>query len=209
MVAKILRGYGTVGNDTPVNKAYPLFMEMEQRAYDPEKAAFHYKKSGHSGPILLRTSDVAFPGAVDAAQLYQQSAAKAGITLELKREPGDGYWSDVWNKKPFCATYWAGKPTQDQVYTNSYISTSDWNDSHFYRKDFDSMLYAARSEMNPEKRKSIYESMGRLVHEEGGVVVPMFNDFIDATGPRIGGWVPDGNNEMMGGYALSKCWVSS
>ena len=51
--------------------------------------------------MLLRTSDVAFPGAVDAAQLYQQSAAKAGITIEVKREPGDGYWSEVWNKQPF------------------------------------------------------------------------------------------------------------
>ncbi len=55
MVQKILMGYGSVGNDTPINKSYPLFTEMEQRKYDPEKAAFHYKKSGHSGSILLRT----------------------------------------------------------------------------------------------------------------------------------------------------------
>jgi peptide/nickel transport system substrate-binding protein len=37
----------------------------------------------------------------------------------------------------------------------------------------------------------------------------MFNDFIDATGPKVAGWVPDGNQEMMGGYALSKCWVKA
>ncbi len=79
MLEKILRGYGSVGNDFPINEAYPLFTALEQRKFDPEKAAALYKKSGHSGSILLRTSDVAFPGAVDAAQLYQQSAAKAGI----------------------------------------------------------------------------------------------------------------------------------
>ena len=107
MLQKILMGYGSVGNDTPINKAYPLFTEIEQRVFDPDKAAFHYKKSGHSGAVLLRTSDVAFPGAVDAAQLYQQSCAKAGITLDVKREPGDGYWSEVWNKQPFSASYWA------------------------------------------------------------------------------------------------------
>lgn len=207
LVAKILKGYGSVGNDTPVNKAYPLFTEMEQTVYDPDKAAFHFKKSGHDGPLLLQVSDVAFPGAVDAAQLYQQSAAKAGIALEVKRQPGDGYWSEIWNKQPFCATYWAGKPTQDQVYTNSYVSTSDWNDSRFFRDDFDKLLYAGRSEMDAGKRKQIYADMGRIVHDEGGVIVPMFNDFIDATGPKVGGWVPDGNQEMMGGYALSKCWL--
>jgi peptide/nickel transport system substrate-binding protein len=59
--------------------------------------------------VLLRTSDVAFPGAVDAAQLYQQSAAKAGIKIEIKREPGDGYWSEVWNKQPFSMSYWGGR----------------------------------------------------------------------------------------------------
>ena len=94
--------------------------DIEQRKYDPDKAAFHYKKSGHSGPILLRTSDVAFPGAVDATQLFQQSAAKAGITLEIKREPGDGYWAEVWNKQPFSASYWGGRSTQDQMYSTAY-----------------------------------------------------------------------------------------
>ena len=209
MLQQILLGYGSVGNDTPINKAYPLFTEMEQRAYDPEKAAFHYKKSGHEGPILLRTSDVAFPGAVDAAQLYQQSAAKAGITLEIKREPGDGYWSEVWNVQPFSASYWGGRPTQDQMYSTAYYSKADWNDTRFFREDFDKMLVAARAELDEAKRKQIYADMGTIVRDEGGVIVPMFNDFIDATGPNVGGWVPDGNQEMMGGYALSKCWLNA
>lgn len=209
MLQRILMGYGSVGNDTPINKSYPLFTQGEQRAYDPDKAAFHYKKSGHSGPILLRTSDVAFPGAIDAAQLYQQSAAKAGITLDIQREPGDGYWSQVWNVQPFSASYWGGRPTQDQMYTTAYYSKADWNDTRFKREDFDKMLFAARSELDEAKRRQIYADMGSMVSNEGGVIVPMFNDFIDATGPQVGGWVVDGNQEMMGGYALSKCWLNA
>ena len=207
MVQKILQGYGSVGNDTPINKSYPLFTEMEQRTFDPEKAAFHYKKSGHSGSVLVRTSDVAFPGAVDAAQLYQQSAAKAGITLEVKREPGDGYWSEVWNKQPFSASYWGGRPTQDQMYSTAYYSKADWNDTRFFNENFDKMLFAARAELDTEKRRKLYADMGQIVRDEGGVITPMFNDFIDATNAQVGGWVEDGNQEMMGGYALSKCWL--
>jgi peptide/nickel transport system substrate-binding protein len=209
MVQKILFGYGSVGNDTPINKAYPLFTEMEQRKFDPDKAAEHYKKSGHSGSVLFRTSEVAFPGAVDAAQLYQQSAAKCGITIEIKREPGDGYWSEVWNKQPFSASYWGGRPTQDQMYSTAYYSKADWNDTRFFNEKFDKMLFAARAELDEAKRKQMYADMGTIVNGEGGVVTPMFNDFIDATGPKVGGWVPDGNQEMMGGYALSKCWVQA
>ncbi|MEL7133579.1 MAG: ABC transporter substrate-binding protein, partial [Pseudomonadota bacterium] len=92
MVEKILQGYGSIGNDMPINAAYPLFDDsIPQREFDLEKAAEHYKKSGHDGsPILLRTADGAFPGAVDAAALFQQSCQAAGIPLEIKREPNDG-----------------------------------------------------------------------------------------------------------------------
>ena len=119
---KILRGYGTVGNDFPINKTYPLFPETSSSANTiPTRPRSTTRSPATSGSVLLRTSDVAFPGAVDAAQLYQQSAAKAGITIEVKREPGDGYWSEVWNKQPFSASYWGGRPTQDQMYSTAYL----------------------------------------------------------------------------------------
>ncbi|OCP16129.1 ABC transporter substrate-binding protein [Ensifer sp. LC163] len=210
MVAKVLGGYGTVGNDTPMIKGYPLFdNDIEQRVFDPDKAKFHYKKSGHDGAVLLRTSDVAFPGAVDAAQLFQMSAAKCGITIDLKREPGDGYWSDVWNKQPFSMSYWTGRPTQDQVYSIAYLSKAEWNDTRFQREDFDKLIFAARGELDEAKRKAIYRQAAMMLRDDGGVIVPMFNNYIDATNDKVGGWVDDPNGELMGGHALTKCWVTA
>ncbi|WP_118133110.1 ABC transporter substrate-binding protein [Oceanicella sp. SM1341] len=208
MVDKILRGYGTVGNDFPINSAYPLFPDdIEQRAYDPEEAAHYYKKSGHSGPIVLQTSDVAFPGAVDAAQLFQQHASAAGITLEVKREPGDGYWSEVWNKQPFCASYWGGRPVQDQMYSTAYISSADWNDTRFKRPEFDQLITKAKAELDEAKRKSMYHDAALMVRNEGGLILPMFNDWIEAVSDKVGGWEADGAQTMMNGYALSKTWL--
>jgi len=210
MLQKVLRGYGSLGNDFPINASYPLFPDdIEQRTFDPEKAKFHFQKSGHDGAVLLRTSDVAFPGAVDATQLFQQSAAKAGIQIEIKREPGDGYWSEVWNKQPFCASYWGGRSTQDQMYSTAYLSTADWNDTRFKRPDFDKMLLAARGELNEGKRKQIYRDMAIIVRDEGGLILPMFNQFIDATGPNVEGWIDDPHQELMNGYAQAKCWLGS
>ncbi|MER8608120.1 ABC transporter substrate-binding protein [Mesorhizobium sp. M1233] len=206
MVQKVLGGYGSVGNDTYVNKLYPLFTEMEQRKYDPDKAAFHYKKSGHSGSLLLHTSEVAFAGAVEAAQLYQASAAKAGITLEIKRHPSDGYWSEF-DKYGFATSSGAGRPTQDMFYSLMLQSKAAWNETHFFNQKFDQMLVQARSELDADNRKKLYADMGQLVRDEGGAIIPMFSDFIDATGPQVGGWVSDGNNQSMNGYALSKCWL--
>ncbi len=211
MLQQILRGYGTVGNDFPINAAYPLFSDdVEQRVFDPDKAAEFYKKSGHSGPIVLRTSEVAFPGAVDAAQLYQQSCAKAGIQIEIRREPGDGYWSEVWNKQPFCLSYWGGRSTQDQMYSTGYASDADWNDTRFKRPEFDKMLYAARAELDEGKRKAIYRDMAVMMRDEGGLIVPFFNQFIDAVlTSKIGGYNKHTEGELMDGYALAECWLAA
>jgi len=211
MVEKILRGYGGVGNDMPINASYPLFDEtIPQREYNAAKAAEHYKASGHDGsPIILRTADGAFPGAVDAAALFQQSAQAAGIPLEIKREPNDGYWSEVWNVQPFCASYWGGRPVQDQMYSTAYLSTADWNDTRFKNEEFDNMLFAARGELDQAKRKEIYSKMGNLVRDEGGLICPMFNDFIDAVNNKVGGYDPHPNGELMDARAAAKCWLNA
>jgi peptide/nickel transport system substrate-binding protein len=209
MVQKILAGYGSVGNDMPVNHSYPLFDEtIPQRVYDPEQAASFYKKSGHDGsPIVLRVADGAFPGAVDAAALFQQSAAKAGIPLEIKREPNDGYWSDVWNKQPFCASYWGGRPVQDQMYSTAYLSTADWNDTKFFDKHFDELILQARGELDPVKRKAIYSEAGLLVRDTGGTICPMFNSFIAAyNSDQVAGWVDNPNQDMMNGLSGVLTW---
>ncbi len=209
LVDKILFGYGSVGNDTPINASYPLYSELEQRAYDPEKAAFHLKQSGYDGSILLRTSDNSFPGAPDASALFQQSCAAAGINVEIKREPNDGYWSEVWNKQPFCTSYWGGRPTQDQMYTTAYLSTADWNDTRFKNEQFDQMLLAARAEVDQAKRKQIYADMGQILHDEGGLICPMFNDFVEATSTRVAGFIPGIKGQvLMNGYAPHRMWVT-
>jgi peptide/nickel transport system substrate-binding protein len=208
MVDKILFGNGSIGSDTPINASYPFYSEAEQRTYDPDKAAFHYKASGHEGSVLLRTSDNSFPGAPDASQLFQQSAKAAGINLEIKREPSDGYWSEVWNKQPFCTSYWSGRATQDAMYSTAYLSTADWNDTRFFNEQFDQMLIAARAELDAAKRTAMYADMGTIVRDEGGLICPMFNNFIDATSDKVAGWGPSKGFGLMNFYAPMKMWVT-
>ncbi len=208
LVQKVLSGYGEVGNDTPINSAYNLYDDsLPQREFDLEKAAEHYKKSGHDGsPIVLHVSDVAFAGALDAAQLFQQSAQAAGIPLELKREPADGYWSEVWNKKPFCASYWGGRAVQDLMWSVGYLSTADWNDTNFNNPEFDELLLEARAELDQAKRKEIYAKMARIVNEEGGIINPMFNQFIDGLAQNVTGWHSNPNGNLMNGFIASLTW---
>ncbi|MCG3056713.1 hypothetical protein KZ287_31605, partial [Escherichia coli] len=84
------------------------------------------------------------------------------------------------------------------------LSAAGGHGTRFFNETFDKTLIAARAELDPVKRKQMYRDMSVTVRDEGGVIVPMFNDFIDATSAKVGGWVKDGNQEMSGGYALSR-----
>jgi peptide/nickel transport system substrate-binding protein len=210
LTKQIMLGYASIGNDFPINKAYPLFpSDIPQRTCDPDKAKFFYKKSGNTDPIVLRSAEVAFSGAVDAATLFQQQAQKAGIPVQVVREPDDGYWSNVWNKKPFSASYWGGRATQDQMYSTAYLSKADWNDTHFFHPEFDTMLLQARGELDTAKRAEMYHDMGMLVRDQGGSLLPFFNDFIDARSSTVMGWVSDPNGPLSNYQAPLRVWLKA
>jgi len=189
----------------PVSSAMPfLNTDIEQREFNPEKAAEHYKASGHSGTIQLSASDAAFAGAVDAAQLIAASAKEAGIDIEVVREPKDGYWSNVWNKKGWCACYWGGRPTQDWMYSAAYTSDTEWNDTAWKEtedaKRFNEVVVAARSETDDATRATQYGEAQRLLHDDGGAIVAMWANYIHAHSKKIAhgenvaaNWVNDGN----------------
>lgn len=189
MVAKILRGFGKIGNDNPIPSFDPFFSaEVPQRPYDPDKAKFHFEKSGVGGPVQLFISDAAFTGAVDAAILFKEHAAKAGITIDVQRTPEDGYWSDVWMQKPFCGSYWGGRPTADLMFSIAYSSDAAWNESFWKREDFDKILIAARAELDEAKRTEMYHELQTMVVDDGGEIIPMFNNFLFAASKSLGGF---------------------
>ena len=83
ILQSVLSGNGKLGNDHPIPPTDLYFnSELPQREYDPEKAAFHFKKAGIADPkIVLQASDAAFNGAVDEGALLQASAARPASRL--------------------------------------------------------------------------------------------------------------------------------
>jgi peptide/nickel transport system substrate-binding protein len=192
LVDKVLLGYGAVGNDHPISTANRYHnSDMPQREFDADKAAFHYKKSGHSGKVQLSASDAAFAGAVDAAQLIANSAAEAGIEIEVVREPKDGYWSNVWNNdaKGWCACYWGGRPTEDWMFSAAYTNDTEWNDTAWKgthgSKKFNELVKAARGELDDTKRREMYYECQALISDDGGAIVPLFNSYVSANSKAI------------------------
>jgi peptide/nickel transport system substrate-binding protein len=207
IVDNVFAGYATAGNDHTVG-AKMKFYDSKQKlmAYDPDKAKFHYKKSGFTGSIELQVSEGAFSGATDAGQVYQESLAKAGITMDLKRVSGDGYWDNVWLKQPFCAVYWANRPTVDNQLTTTFKAGSSWNDTHFNNSEFERLLVSARVELDEKKRANMYARCQELISQNSGMVCFAIQDYLDACSTKLRGLTPSGRFDMADCRIAEKGW---
>jgi len=210
LLDKIFFGYGQLGNDNPVGPANYFRAstdELPQREYDPEQAKYYLKQAGLSSlSVKFHAADTGFSGAVDAGALMRESAKAAGIDIEVVREPNDGYWSNVWMVKPWSACYWSGRPTEDWIFSQIYYSKADWNDTHWNNSSFDKLLVEARSETDEAKRRDKYVEMQRIVHNDGGLALPVF--LSEIMGYRSNLSVPDlvANNWELDGHLAARRW---
>lgn len=186
----IYNGYGAIGNDHPISPMDPFYCdELEQSSFDPDRAKHHLKKSGMEGTsIPLHASDAAGNGAVDIALTLQQNAAKIGFKIDVQREPADGYWSSTWMQKAFFMSGWNMRPTANIMLTLAYKSDASWNESAFKSSRLDEIILQARGELDKTKRKALYCEAQRLIHDDGGTILPVFVDFIDAMSTRVKGF---------------------
>jgi peptide/nickel transport system substrate-binding protein len=208
MVHTILRGHGSPGNDSPITPANKYFApDVRPRPYDPDKSRYYLRRSGLTSLKLdLSAADAAFKGAVDTAVLFKEHAAKAGIDVNVVREPDDGYWVNVWNKKPFVMCFWQGRLSEDWMFSEVYANDAPWNDTHWKNARFNALLLSARAELNTETRRAMYHEMQQLVSDDGGVIIPMFANYVMARGAGVAHEPRIGSNLDLDGWKCVERW---
>ncbi len=210
IVKTLFSGYGSLGNDHPISKSDIYFnSQLPQLTYDPDKAKFYAKKAGFTGTIVIQASDAAFTGAVDMATLMQATARKAGIKVEVKKEPADGFWENVWLKGSCVTSYWAGRTAATQMLAVAYASDAPWNESHYRNPKFDQLLRQARGELDEAKRRQMIWDLQAMLHNDAVNVVPAFKNWIDAHNTKVGGHIPYELFDLNGGYIIESAWLKA
>jgi peptide/nickel transport system substrate-binding protein len=210
ILKKVLYGYGKAGNDNPIAPSVKFATEPQPAfSYDPDKAKFHLKKAGFETlKVDFSTSDAAFAGAIDTALLMQQQALAAGIDINVIREPADTYWDNVWMKKPWCMSYWGGRPTCDWMFTTAYASDAAWNETQWKNPRFNELLIRARAETDDVKRAAMYAEMQQLVHDDGGAIILMFNNYVSAHSKLVAHGELNANYDHDGSYIFERWWFA-
>ncbi len=187
IVKRILKGKGSLGNDTPISPAHGKdhCSELAQREYDPDKAKFHFKKSGYTSAELFVAPISG--GIEDICLTAQANCAKIGFDLKLKKVPTDGYWGAVWLKEPLNVVTWNMRPTANSQLAVQFAPGATWNDTFWNNKRMGELLAQSLAETDPAKRHAMYCEMQTLVHEGSGMVIPAFSNINDGIADNVMG----------------------
>ena len=214
MVDKVLLGYGQIGNDHSISPTQKYFnTDLAQREFDADKAKFHWGKTGLGDtPITCHASGASLDGSVDVALLLQASAKECGINLEVKKEPNDGYWSNIWNKPGIgmCTSYWSGRPTPDWMFSTCCIAASEWNDMAWKGTPaadrFNELMVAAKGELDDKKRHEMYFECQKLMNEDGGYITWSYGQNLSAHNKRLAHPEKVAGNWHLDGCKITERW---
>ncbi|MEM5430382.1 ABC transporter substrate-binding protein [Cupriavidus oxalaticus] len=209
MKKAIALDYAVIGNDQPIdptNRFY--FKDLPQRVFDLDKAKYHLRKSGVTGRVPVVTSPAALYS-VEIAMVLQQTAQRAGLDLDIKRMPADGYWSNHWLSSHVGFGNVNPRPSADTILTQFFKSDAPWNESRWKNPQFDQLLLAARAETDFAKRKQMYADMQTMIHAEAGIGIPLFLASVDAHSSKLKGLSPIPLGGLMGYSFAEHVWLDA
>ena len=208
IVNRILKGKGSLGNDTPVMSAHgPDFCsELPQREFDPDRAKDYFKKSGVSGAELYVAPVIS--GVEETVLLAQANCAKIGFDLQIKKVPTDGYWGAVWMNEPLNVVSWNMRPTANSQMAIQFGPGAAWNDTYWHNERMGELLTLSLAETDPVKRHAMYCDMQTLIHEGSGMVIPAFSNINDGIANNVMG-IPTVPLGQLGASEWPEfCWLA-
>jgi len=210
MVKSIVQGYGAVANDQPIAPNNRFYAKgLKQRPYDPEKAKWHVQKANLGGASVPVVVSPAATNSVEIGLVLQHTAKQIGLDLDVRRMPADGYWSTHWMKHPVGFGNVNTRPSADLALTLFFKSDAPWNEAGWKNEKFDQLLVAARGETDQAKRAQMYADMQVMIHQEGGVAIPMFISSIDGHVGKLKGLSPIPLGGMMGYTFAEHVWLEA
>ncbi|MDP9260157.1 MAG: ABC transporter substrate-binding protein [Actinomycetota bacterium] len=187
MLAQVLSGHGRVANDmyAPFDPDYDS--ALPQRHQDLNQAKALLKAAGHENLVVdLHTTDGA-AGMVDSANVFAAQAKAAGVTINVKNDPN--YYGDQYLKLPFSVDFWGTRGYLAQNGLGS-IPGAAYNECHWppANSNYLSLYKQALAAVDAAKRRELIQEMEKLEYNQGGYIIPFFNNLVDAYSPKVAGF---------------------
>jgi peptide/nickel transport system substrate-binding protein len=201
MVQQVLSGQGSVANDLYARYDPMYASDLPQRKQDLEQAKSLLKQAGKEGLSVELVTSPVFNGIVEAAQVFAEQAKGAGVNVKVRKVDTGTFYGDNYLKWPFAQDFWASRVYLAQV-AQGDLPNSPFNETHWGKGKFESLINQARGTVDEAKRKEILHEAQQMQYEQGGYIIPYFSNIIDAYSAKIGGFVPAKSGFPFGNYWL-------
>jgi peptide/nickel transport system substrate-binding protein len=174
-------GLGAIGNDV-FGISDPFYDSgLPQRVQDIDQAKFLLKQAGQSDLRLPLTTGSIGPGAQSAAQVFQQQATAAGVTVSVTNLTSTAFFASTYLHRLFTQDLWFSAPYL-AIVGLATGSTAEYNETQFHNPQYD-RLYSEALALT----RNVGGTLENLVHEmmeidynSGGYIIPTFLPEIDA-----------------------------
>jgi peptide/nickel transport system substrate-binding protein len=192
MLQGAVSGRGSLGADHPVAPVNNFHVELDDKFGDTanvEKAKELLREAGYGDGLKLPTltySTGGGPQMEPMAALLQQQLKQVGIEFEIQNMSWDRFLSEVWNSEDnFYISRWGMRLIPGAFFKLTCTSDAEWNEMKWSNEEFDEAVENALQTADPEKKKQYYGKAERLLRNEGGWIIPFFNDRLGAGGDYV------------------------
>lgn len=203
MLNQVLAGYGRIANDlySPLDACY-IGNDVPQRQQDIEAARALLAEAGQSDLEieLFAPNDTA--GLPEMITAFSEMASEAGITVIPVVLDGGTYWGDEYLQRTFATSFWGTRSFLSQVAAGSLKDSAPYPEDHWPPEgsNFAELYNAALAETDDDARCEIQREMQMELYEEGGHIIPFFQNLLDGYNPRLQGLVERPNTLNLDHY---------
>jgi peptide/nickel transport system substrate-binding protein len=207
MAAAVFGPYAKIANDTFCAPFDPLYVPLPQRQQDLEQAKSLLTQAGHSGLTVTLVSAPVAQGIPEMAQVFVQQAKGAGVNVVLDQVTTDVIYGPKFTKWPFAMTYGGGDGYLLTI-AEVMLPNASYPETHFNNPRFTKLYYEALAAPSLSLRREIAGEMQRIEYDEGGYIVPVFRDIIDASAANVHGIQEGYVSNNFNNYDLRNAWIA-
>jgi peptide/nickel transport system substrate-binding protein len=97
---------------------------------------------------------------------------------------------NMWLEVDFAITDWGSRAYPQPYLDLAYVSTAQWNESHWSDPELDELAALAGKEMDTTERVRLYHEIQQIFFDRGPVIIPFFKNNMWGTSVNLKGIKP-------------------
>lgn len=202
-IQRVMLGAATVGNDNPFWKGFAATDQSTKQRTQNLQLAQALLRAANAENLRFNITTWNFLDHPDHAASIQAYARQAGIDVGIEvmdvskyydSEPAgaDYFTTTPWLNRPCTLTEYGARGVPNIYLTRCYMSTGDWNASHYKNDQFDSLARTYLGAAEVAAQRAATKKMAGILLRDTPVITDYFINYITASSSKVRNYVPEG-----------------